>query len=67
MPPKYLKRCDVCGKFSAEYLVDDPQLGKLGVCRNCWKRKYAIAAPAAEKRDRLQARPKRRRPPSRGR
>jgi ribosome-binding protein aMBF1 (putative translation factor) len=65
MPPKALKRCDVCGKFSAAYLVDDAKLGRLNVCLNCWKRGYAIATPPAEKRDPAKARPRRRRPASR--
>jgi hypothetical protein len=67
MPPKALKRCDVCGKFHAAYLVDDPQLGKLNVCLDCWKRKYAIETPPAEKPNPAHARPKRRRPASRRR
>ncbi len=51
MSPKALNRCDLCGKWHAWYLVDDPQLGKLKVCQNCWELRYKLtgAADAAEK------------------
>jgi hypothetical protein len=32
-----LKRCSLCKNFHAAYLVEDPRLGKLNLCYNCWK------------------------------
>jgi CubicO group peptidase (beta-lactamase class C family) len=45
---KILKRCDLCGKFHAAYLVDDPKLGKRILCYQCWK---ATAAGQVSERD----------------
>jgi hypothetical protein len=33
---KILRRCTICGKFHASYLVDDPELGKCYLCYSCW-------------------------------
>jgi hypothetical protein len=41
MSPKILRRCSLCGKFHAEYRVEDPELGKLYLCYACWQAKYA--------------------------
>jgi hypothetical protein len=38
---KILRRCTICGKFHASYLVDDPVLGKYHLCYSCWKAKQA--------------------------
>jgi len=38
---KTLKRCSVCGRFHAVYLVEDEQLGKLILCSDCWKSRQA--------------------------
>ena len=34
---KILRRCTICKKFHASYLVEDPQLGKCYLCYSCWK------------------------------
>lgn len=46
MPPKVLRRCDVCGNFHVSYVIEDPQQGKLHLCYQCWKARQA--PPAAE-------------------
>jgi len=33
---KILRRCTICKKFHASYLVDDPELGKCYLCYSCW-------------------------------
>jgi hypothetical protein len=33
---KILRRCTICGKFHASYLVDDPVLGTCYLCYSCW-------------------------------
>jgi hypothetical protein len=38
---KILKRCSLCQNFHASYLIEDPKLGKLYLCYDCWKEKYA--------------------------
>jgi DNA-directed RNA polymerase subunit RPC12/RpoP len=55
---KILKRCSLCGKFSARYRVEDSQLGSLILCQNCWSRRAAAKnrtdedqSPTEEKRD----------------
>lgn len=48
MPGKILHRCDLCGNFHATYLVDDPKSGgKIRLCYNCWKAKYACPPRSA--------------------
>lgn len=37
MPPKILRRCDICGKYHVAYVVEDTSLGKLYLCHSCWK------------------------------
>jgi hypothetical protein len=38
MPGKYLRRCAICKKYNASYLVDAPDLGgKAYLCYSCWK------------------------------
>ncbi len=37
MSPKILRRCTICKKFHASYLVEDSQLGKCYLCYTCWK------------------------------
>jgi hypothetical protein len=46
MSPKVLRRCDVCGKFHASYLVPDFQGRPARLCYDCWKGLYA--APQRE-------------------
>jgi hypothetical protein len=36
MHGKTLRRCDLCGKFHAAYLVPKPQGGQMKLCRSCW-------------------------------
>lgn len=47
MPGYKLRRCDVCGKFHASYLVPDPERGKLYLCTTCWQARYSAQPPAA--------------------
>jgi hypothetical protein len=50
MSPKILRRCTICGKFHASYLVVDPAFGKGYLCYSCWKaRQAAQPVPPAEK------------------
>ena len=37
MPGKILRRCTICKKFHASYLVEYPQLGKHYLCYGCWR------------------------------
>jgi hypothetical protein len=37
MSPKILRRCTICEKFHASYLVVDPAFGKGYLCYSCWK------------------------------
>ena len=41
MPGKILRRCTLCKKFHASYLVDDPELGKCYLCYTCWKARFS--------------------------
>jgi hypothetical protein len=41
MSPKVLRRCSICKKFHAAYLVEDPQLGKVYLCYSCWTARWA--------------------------
>jgi hypothetical protein len=48
---KILRRCTICKKFHASYLVDDPELGKCYLCYSCWKtrqEKIVIEKPINE-------------------
>ena len=42
MSGKILRRCSVCGKFHASYLVPDHPGGKGYYCSSCW---HALRAP----------------------
>lgn len=42
MRGKILRRCSVCGKFHASYLVPDHPGGKGYYCSSCW---HALRAP----------------------
>lgn len=44
MRGKILRRCSVCGKFHASYLVLDHEGGKGYYCSSCW---HALRAPKA--------------------
>lgn len=48
---KILRRCDLCGKFQATYRVEDPTLGSLKICLNCWKHRQKNHPPEEEKKD----------------
>lgn len=37
MPRKILRRCSLCGKFHASYLVPNPDGGNSYYCSACWK------------------------------
>jgi len=37
MSAKILRRCTICGKFHASYLVVDAAFGKGHLCYSCWK------------------------------
>lgn len=41
MPPKVLRRCTICKKFNASYLVEDAEFGKYHLCFSCWKVRQA--------------------------
>ncbi len=46
---KILRRCSVCGKFHASYLVPE-HFGRPGyLCRTCWNALYAPAARRPDK------------------
>ncbi|MBN1372993.1 MAG: hypothetical protein JW987_13735 [Anaerolineaceae bacterium] len=47
---RILKRCDVCKRFHAAYVVDDPLYpgGKANYCFKCWKKKFGDAPPPKE-------------------
>ena len=48
MPAKILRRCTICKKFHASYLVEDPEFGKRYLCYSCWKaRSSAFTEPQA--------------------
>ena len=40
------RRCWVCGKFHASYLVPDGKGGKAHYCYSCWKAWQAAQQPA---------------------
>ena len=37
MPRRALRRCTICKKFHASYLVEDPEFGKCYLCLSCWR------------------------------
>jgi hypothetical protein len=43
MSPRILRRCAICGKFHASYLVEDPQLGTCYLCLSCWKARISVS------------------------
>jgi len=49
MPDKVLRRCDICGKFHAAYLVPNPKGGQMKVCQTCWKNLMAPKPDAPAK------------------
>jgi hypothetical protein len=38
---KILRRCTICGKFHASYLVDDAVLGRCYLCYSCWTARHS--------------------------
>ena len=48
MPKGKLRRCAMCGKFHASYLVPDFDPVKKGhLCYPCWKARQAAGQPSA--------------------
>ena len=45
MSPYKLRRCSICGKFHASYLVPDGEGGNLHYCYSCWKAQQAARFP----------------------
>lgn len=37
MSPKILRRCTICKRFHASYLVEDRNYGKCYLCYSCWE------------------------------
>lgn len=49
MSPKILRRCTICKRYGAAYLVNDPLLGgKAYLCHDCWQKRQL---PRTEKTD----------------
>jgi hypothetical protein len=46
---KILKRCSICKRLGAAYLVNDPKLGKLLLCYSCWKKRQEEEGNAPKK------------------
>ncbi len=46
MVERTLHRCSICKKFSAAYLVEDPNLGRLRLCHACWTARQQAASAA---------------------
>lgn len=44
MTGKILRRCTICKKFHAAYLVEDAVLGKIRLCYTCWKARQSKSA-----------------------
>ncbi|PKO19109.1 MAG: hypothetical protein CVU39_00730 [Chloroflexi bacterium HGW-Chloroflexi-10] len=38
---KILKRCSLCKRYGAAYQVNDPQLGEIMLCYQCWHNKFS--------------------------
>jgi protein-tyrosine phosphatase len=49
MSPKVLRRCVICGKFHAAYLVPDHPGGSGYYCYSCWKARFANQATPTDK------------------
>lgn len=45
MPIKILRRCSICKKIHASYLVEDPERDKYYLCHSCWKATQRAAPP----------------------
>ena len=38
MPPKILRRCDICHRYHVSFVITDPDSGKKTyLCYDCWK------------------------------
>jgi len=48
MSPKILRRCTICRKFHAAYLVEDREFGKRYLCYSCWESHQAKATLVSE-------------------
>jgi hypothetical protein len=47
MSGRILRRCTVCKRFHASYLVQDAEFGKCYLCYACWKARHAGLPPSA--------------------
>ena len=45
---KILRRCTICKRFHASYLVEDPIFGKGYLCYDCWKARQEKATLVVE-------------------
>jgi hypothetical protein len=48
MKREILRRCSLCGKFHASYLVSEHPGGKGYYCYTCWKATYAVRSRLAQ-------------------
>jgi len=44
MTPKILRRCDICGRFHASYLVPADDGPPRYYCYDCWKARFETSA-----------------------
>lgn len=53
MSPHVLRRCDVCGRYHASYIVpDEARGGKAYYCYDCWKAKFGgMPSPASDQEE----------------
>jgi hypothetical protein len=62
MSPNVLRRCSLCKRYHASYLVPESEFGKVYLCYDCWKARHASQLPPTPERAKRPAfaRPKRR-------
>ena len=48
MSRKILRRCDICGRFHAAYLVPDEDGQARNYCYDCWKARFEVMLPATK-------------------
>ena len=51
MSRKILRRCDICGRFHAAYLVPAEDGQTRNYCYDCWKTRFHASAPLAAEKD----------------
>jgi hypothetical protein len=49
MPAKLLRKCDICKRWGAPFLVNDPLRGKLYLCYDCAKKRMSPNPPPPQK------------------